>query len=441
MLQKHWGGVFQFGSTRRQSARSCEGLVRVIHILDHSLPLQSGYVFRTLGILSGQRELGWQTIHLTTPRHNDWDKSWNGESEIEVDGWLFHRSPAISGVPPIVREMAQMRATRERLDALVRQERPDILHAHSPCLDGLPALSVGRKYGIPVIYEVRALWEDAAVSSGVTRQGSLRYQATRMLETHVMRRADALIVICEGLRRDLISRGIPAEKVTIVPNAVDVSAFPGAASPDAELSQRLGLAGRTVIGFIGSFYHYEGLDLLVRAIPLIARDYPGVRLLLVGGGPEENQLRDLVKTQGIEDMVVMTGRVPFAEVQKYYDVADLLVYPRRKIRLTDIVTPLKPLEAMAQGRVLAASDIGGHRELIDDARTGFLFPPDSVEAIAAGVVRALASRSTWHQIQASAREFVETKRNWKASVANYIPVYERLTSNATPRAERHFRSS
>ena len=138
--------------------------------------------------------------------------------------------------------------------------RPDIIHAHSPALNAIPALAVGRRLGIPVVYEVRAFWEDAAVDHGTTTEGGLRYRATRGLETYALRGVDHVTTICEGLRRDIIGRGIAAERVTVIPNAVDAETFRFGEPADDALRERLGLRGAAVLGFVGSFYSYEGID-------------------------------------------------------------------------------------------------------------------------------------------------------------------------------------
>jgi glycogen(starch) synthase len=398
--------------------------LRVLHVLDHSIPLHSGYTFRTRAIINHQRALGWQTEHLTSPKH--------GESAVdveEVDGLRFHRTrvpdtamrrSSITGPFTVIRD------TRRRLEELIPDLRPDVLHAHSPSLNGLAAVSAARQFNLPVVYEVRAFWEDAAVDHGTTTEGSMRYRLSKALETHLLKRVDAITVICEGLRDDLLSRGIPDSRITVIPNAVDIGQFPVIDRIDADLRAQLGLDGATVLGFIGSFYAYEGLDLLLAAVPAVLARHPAVRVLLVGGGFEDARLRAQAVDLGIADRVVFTGRVPHSEVSRYYGLIDLLVYPRKSMRLTDTVTPLKPLEAMAQGRLLLASDVGGHRELIHDGETGYLFAPDSPAALAATIDRVLASRDQWPSIRAAGRHFVEQERTWGHSVARYRPVYERL---------------
>ena len=294
------------------------------------------------------------------------------------------------------------------------------------CSTPSPRCAWARALGIPVVYEVRAFWEDAAVDHGTTSEGSLRYRLTRRLETHALRQAAHVFTICEGLRSDIAARGIPADKITVIPNAVDIQSFEPGGTPDEALKARLGLAGATVLGFIGSFYAYEGLDLLLAALPALLQRRPDVRVLLVGGGPQEAALKAQAQQLGVADKVVFTGRVPHAEVQRYYDLVDVLAYPRHSMRLTELVTPLKPLEAMAQGRLLVASDVGGHKELIRDGQTGVLFRAGSADALATAVLGLLERRDDWPALRAAGRRFVETERNWARSVAHYRRPYEAL---------------
>ena len=408
--------------------------LRVLHVLDHSIPLHSGYTFRTLAILREQRKLGWNTFHLTSPKQTGCDAL----EETVDDVWHFHRTPAAAGPSsrlPGLEPIALMRQLEKRLAEVVSRVKPDLLHAHSPVLNAIPALRVGRRLGIPVVYEVRAFWEDAAVDHGTTREGSLRYRLTRRLETHALRQADHVFTICEGLRSDIAARGVPASGITVIPNAVDIEKFEPGGTPDEALKARLGLTGATVLGFIGSFYAYEGLDLLLEALPALLQSRPEVRVLLVGGGPQEDALKAQAQAMGLAEQVVFTGRVPHAEVQRYYDLIDVLAYPRHSMRLTELVTPLKPLEAMAQGRLLVASDVGGHKELIRHGETGWLFQAGSAQALATAVDALLQRRADWPRLRQAGRSFVETERNWTASVARYAPVYDRLAPTA--RADAH----
>lgn len=392
--------------------------MRILHILDHSIPLHSGYTFRTAAILREQRRLGWETFHLTSPKHTA-----PGGEEEDVDGLHFYRTRGAQGAVPVLREWQLMSALTRRLETVARELHPDVLHAHSPVLNAIPALRVGRRLGIPVVYEVRAFWEDAAVDHGTSREGGLRYRLTRALETYALKRADHVTTICEGLRRDIVARGIAEERVTVIPNAVDADKFRQGGVADESLKQQLGLGGARVLGFIGSFYAYEGLDLLLNAFAAIHAGAPDVRILLVGGGPQEESLKAQARRLGIDRQVVFAGRVPHGEVQRYYDLVDLLVYPRLPMRLTELVTPLKPLEAMAQGRLFVASDVGGHRELIRDGETGWLFRAGDARDLAAVVLRTLEERANWAAVRAAGRRYVESERNWAVSVARYRGAY------------------
>lgn len=400
--------------------------MRILHILDHSLPLHSGYTFRTRAILKAQMACGWEVAGLTGARHS---APVTGEVE-EVDGLLFFRTAHPPRGPSPLREWREIQALATRLDQIVRAWKPDQLHAHSPVLNALAAQRVARRHDIPLVYEIRAFWEDAAVGNGNGSENSPRYWLTRQLETHAARSADAVAVICEGLRQDLIRRGIAADKIFVSPNGVDLELFGDPPPPDAVLRRSLGLDGAEVVGFIGSFYDYEGLDDLIAAMPLLVAERPDAHLLLVGGGPMEDALRAQRAVSSVADRIHFVGRVPHEEVERYYGLIDILVYPRKAMRLTELVTPLKPLEAMAQRRLVAASDVGGHRELIEHGVTGTLFPPDDPAALADALADMFADRAGWELRRQVARAFVERDRNWSSNISRYLPVYQKLTGLA-----------
>ena len=406
--------------------------MKILHVFDHTLPLHSGYTFRSAAILRNQRALGWQTEHLSGPKQVNCQVS-----EDEADGLHFYRTPQPTGwlaKLPGADPFAVMLAIEKRLLELAQKLKPDVIHAHSPVLDAVPAIRVGRKLGIPVVYEIRAFWEDAAVDHGSTQEGSLRYRLTRALETWAVKHADAVTVICEGLRRDLVGRGIDSQKITVIPNAVDIEKFSVGGAPDLALRMKLGLGNSHVLGFIGSFYAYEGLDLLIAALPRILDQIPDVKILLVGGGPQDVALKQQVMTLDLKERVVFTGRVPHEAVNQYYDLVDVLVYARHPMRLTELVTPLKPLEAMAQGRLMVASDVGGHQELIEDGQTGVLFRAGDVDDLARKVVTLLQDEAGWARMKENGRRFVETERNWTASVARYREVYGSLVPESMGRS-------
>lgn len=397
--------------------------MRILHVFDHSLPLQSGYVTRSLGIIRSQQAHGWQTIHVTGPRH----PAAEATSEV-IDGLKFYRTPGVGVKVPGLREMLEMRTMSRRLTDIVRLEKPDVIHAHSPVLNVVPALSAARKFGLPVVYEVRAFWEDAAVDHGTTREGALRYRLSRMLDTWAMRHVDCVAPICEPMRQEIIARGIASDHVTVVPNCVDRSLLADGTQGlgEDELRHKLGLKGQVVLGFIGSFYAYEGLDLLLDAARKLREMRLNFSILLVGGGPDEARLKKLVNEFRLTDVVQFAGRVGHNDVARYYKLIDLLVFPRKRMRLTELVTPLKPLEAMAQLKAVLASDVGGHKELIQDGKTGCLFPADNVEALAASLEQFILSPAKREHIAERGRRYVEAERTWDRLIDRYSSIYARI---------------
>jgi len=396
-------------------------MTRVLHVLDHSLPLHSGYTFRTRAILKAQQAQGLEVRGITGLRH-----AGEGPDPEEADGILFHRTPGTVSGPAGLREWREIVALERAIDALVARWRPDILHAHSPALCGLAALRAGRKHGIPLVYEIRAFWEDAAVGNGTGREGSLKYRLTRALENRVVGGADAVMTICAGLRDDLIARGFDGSRIGIMPNGVDLTLFGEPLPRDEALAAELGLGDGPVIGFIGSFYDYEGLDDLVAAMPDLLALHPDARLLLVGGGPVGDALKAQVAASPAAHAIRFTGRVPHGEVERYYSLCDIMAYPRKASRLTDLVTPLKPLEAMAQGKLVVASDVGGHRELIADGETGVLFAPDDPAACTHAIARLLSEREGWDAMRTAGRAHVAASHDWAHNVSRYRPVYQKV---------------
>lgn len=396
--------------------------MRILHILDHGLPLHSGYTFRTRAILKAQMARGWEVAAVTSPRHGKFDTD-----EETIDGIRFYRTPRVNSGPPVIGELREVSAFAKRIEAVARQWQPDVLHAHSPVLGAMAAQRVANRLGLPLIYEIRAFWEDAAVGNGTGTEGSWKYRATRWLETRAVRKADAVAVICEGLKNDLLSRGgIDAGKIMISPNGVDLGLFGEPLPHDTALAKELGIEGAETIGFIGSFYDYEGLDGLIEAMPALVALRPKMHLVLVGGGPCDAALMAQAAASPVADRIHFVGRVPHQQVERYYSVIDVLVYPRKHMRLTDLVTPLKPLEAMAQRRLVAASDVGGHRELIRDGDTGTLFKPDDPAALADSVAKLFGAREGWDSRRERGRAFVETERSWAINVGRYDSVYQRL---------------
>ena len=396
--------------------------MKILHVLDHSLPLHSGYTFRSQSLFRAQRDMGFEPVIVTSPKH---EASWQGESAAkeEINGFTYYRSGVTRQLPgPFTSEAWLMHVLSRRILEVARIEQPDVIHAHSPVLNAIPALWAGRKLGLPVVYEIRAFWEDAAVDHRTYADGSWKYKLTRLVETMVCTKADHVAILCNGLKDDLVGRYIPAEKITPVFNGVDVDDFKPC-SPDADYLRQWNLAGKKVIGFIGSFYRYEGLDLLVKAFARVAKSDPEVVLLLVGGGEMEGELAQLVSGFELGHRVIMPGRIPHDRVPGVYSMIDVLAYPRYSMRLTELVTPLKPLEAMAMGKVLVASDVGGHKELIRHGETGVLFKAGDVGELAVALKDLLTNPQRCEQLQVQGQAWVREHHTWEKTTAVYPEIY------------------
>ncbi len=396
--------------------------MKVLHILDHSAPIFSGYSFRSAAITGFQKKLGIDPVVLTSPKPGS-----RSNDVEEIDGLRPYRTAILSDTStahlPFVKELRLMRRLKQRIAEVACEEKVDLIHSHSPSLNGLPAWKIARSLNIPFVYEARAFWEDAAVDHGTFGERSVRYRISRAVETFVFRQAGAVIVIAEAMREELSRRGISKDRISVIPNGVDIEGF-RPRERNRQLAERLGLNGGPVFGFIGSFYHYEGLRFLIEAFPGIRTQLPEAKLLLVGGGPEGQVLRELsAKCNGAVSII---GNVPHTEVPDYYSVIDVLVYPRQKMRLTDLVTPLKPLEAMAMGKAVVASDVGGHRELIQHGVTGLLFRADDVDALTQEGVRVAMDRDLRERLGKVGRKHVEDERRWLGIVSNYLGIYNKL---------------
>jgi len=399
--------------------------MKILHILDHSVPLHSGYTFRSRNLFSAQRNMGLDPVVLTSPKHEQSLGKPCPDMEM-IDGMTYYRTGPVSPISlPMVSEFDLMYRLYKRIIQVAAQEKPDLIHAHSPILNGIPAIRAARRLNIPIVYEIRAFWEDAAVDHGTYAENSWKYNLTQFLETQVCKRADHICILCNGLKNDLICRGIPRDKMTPVFNGINPEELM-LTVPDPEFLKAWKLEGKKVIGFIGSFYRYEGLDLLVQAFAALTAKEPDIVLVLVGGGEMKPELISAVQTLGLENRVVMPGRIPHERIAGVYALIDILAYPRYSMRLTELVTPLKPLEAMAMGKVLVASDVGGHKELIQDGKTGLLFKAGDAKDLAEKIQLILKDREFEAELQKTGYSWVKQFHTWEATTAVYRNIYEKL---------------
>jgi PEP-CTERM/exosortase A-associated glycosyltransferase len=407
--------------------------LRVLHVLDHSWPVHTGYSIRSLHLIAAQHRLGLRPQVLTGPLQIVDDP---GAVETVVENINYRRTPfrgrfsewAISRRRPILREAAIVRLIRNRILELMEDDPVDMIHAHSPALCGLGALQAARSKNIPFVYELRAFWEDAAVDQNKTSTRSLRYRLSQKLEDYVAHRADAVVGISQSILDELKKRKTDSAKLFHVPNGVDTEKF-SPVSRDECLAAKLGLGNEPVLGFIGSLYRWEGVAWLVHAVADLRRRGTACRLLIVGDGEEMPAVAEAVRELNAGDFIHILGRVSHDEIERYYSVIDVLVYPRHSIRLTELVTPLKPLEAMALGKAILGSDVGGIRELVESEKTGILFRADNVEDFCAQAKRLLAQTDLRRKLGEEAREFILREKDWKVLAQRYIDIYDYAICN------------
>lgn len=407
--------------------------MRVLHVLDISVPVLAGYTSRTRSIVLNQKSLGLDPVVLTSVRHEN-------PKEIameEIDGIRHYRtlppSVGLATAPvaqrAVLKESLEIHHFRRRIVEVARREEVDLIHGHSSILCGIPALLAARQLGLPCVYEIRAFWEDAAVDQGKNAVGSPRYTAIRTAETQLAKQVDALIGICEGIKQELIARGLPEADVHVVPNGVEVERFTPRPK-DAALAAKYGLTGKTVVAYIGTFAAFEGVRYLVDAlIQLIQSGRDDLRGLIVGEGPTYEACRQKAVAAGLGDKILHPGKVPHAEVQGMYSVVDILAYPRDRQRITELVTPLKPLEAMAMEKAVIGSDVGGLTELIADGETGLIHRAEDVSDLAAKIVRLADDPELRRRLGVNGRAYVSRTRQWRKIIETHFEVYERARTN------------
>ncbi len=337
------------------------------------------------------------------------------------------------------REKALLLSMFEReLVRLCKRIGPDVIHVHSPYFCGVPAVKAGKRANIPVVYEVRGIWEESGVAQGNFERDSDVYRMWRREETWAMQHADAVTCICDELRKDIVNRGVDPRRVFVAANAVDSSLFvpalhsttPVAEIPESvhEVRERL---GRITMGYIGSIRPLEGVDGLVRGAAEVIHRGHDVTLLIVGGGKGIEDLKDLAEELGIADRAVFTGQVPHDEVQFYYELIDIFVISRPASRVAQLVTPLKPLEAMSMEKALVVSDLPALRELVNEGETGLIYRAEDAADLADQCGRLIADASLRQRLAQAAREWVVNERSWRHTIVPQLQAYELVAPSFT----------
>lgn len=413
---------------------------KVIYFLAHSLPQNgSGYASRSHGLLGGLQSTDFAVVPCT--RYGfPWDRADSQRAEPrpdfpledDVNGIRYRRLRTLAAGRSQLPPDRYMQTCADEFEAFARAERPSVIHAASNYEVGLPAIAAARRLGLPMIYEVRGLWEVTQASQNTGLDGSELFETQVRLEAAAAKAADRVITITHPLKAELVRRGVPGDRITVVPNSVDPQRFVPLFR-DQELQQLLGLEGKRVVGYVGSMTHYEGLDqLLYAASFLIDEGMEELHLLLVGNGVALPRLQGLVTELELTDNVTLTGAVPFDEVNRYYSLIDVAPFPRKPLPVTEMVSPLKPYEAMAMEKAVLVSSVGALAEMVQDGTTGLVFEKGNIDSLVATLARLVDDPELCDRLGKSAREWVIQNRTWDQAGAAIAGIYQELMDEAPP---------
>ena len=413
----------------------------VLHLLKESRPQrQTGFTMRSHANLLAQRAAGWDPVVATAlgfPR-------WAGGRVVpleQIDGIRHHRLDLGPGYPSDGPPDTYLEDYAWRAVAVAREERPAIVHVSSGGRgyeSALVGLALGHHLDLPVVYEVRSLFdgpapggERGASDATSTRE---RYRRRDATELRAMLAADAVVTLAETMKADMVARGVPAERVFIVPNGVDPGAF-RPRPPDPVLRDRYGLGDRFVIGYVSNLDHpREGQETLLEATALLAAAGRDVACLIVGEGRRRAELESIAAESGAADRVVFSGAVPHDEVAAMYALLDAFVVPRRDERAARLVTPLKPFEAMAMARPLVVADLPALTEVAPDGERSLAYPAGDATALAAAVERLMDDPELAARLGEAGRDWVTSERTWTSNGPRWTEVYETVLAGHRARA-------
>ena len=399
--------------------------IKILHIVTDALPSTSaGYTIRTQEIAVAQRFTGMDPHVSTRIGFPVTAGAIDGRTTVTVDGVPYHRLlPWI--MPGRMDRLYQ--AYLQYAARLTGRLGPAVLHAASNYANAVIALALRDATGLPVVYEVRGFWEDTWLSRHAAN-GDLklsdRYVRTRGLETHCMTEANLVVTLGEAMREEIIQRGVPADNVIIVPNGVSeefLRPLPGGAKLRASLGIK---PDEHVVGLVSSLVAHEGIGTLLEAVKILNNRGVKAKALIVGDGPERTALQRQAADLGLD--AIFTGRVPSAKVRDYHAALDVFVVPRTPDRVCQLVTPLKPVEAMASGLPVVVSDVRALAEIVQDRKTGLLSPSLDAGELADRLQQLLASPDLRVKLGANARHWVARDRTWAHNAARYREIYSAL---------------
>jgi glycosyltransferase involved in cell wall biosynthesis len=413
----------------------------VLAVLSQSLPVRSGgYATRSHGVLTAMAARGY-CMRAVTRLGFPYDR-WPATDtrvvapEDDVDGIVYHRllDEGVRAYPQY--PLASYVETFERgVQALAREYRPGLIHASSFYVTGMAGLTAARRLGLPFVYEMRGLEELMKVSRDPAFEGSDRHRFLDRLETGVAAGADAVFVITEALGRELQSRGVSPDRIVVVPNGVHTNDFMPAPR-DRAIEAELGLAGKTVIGYVGGLVDYEGLDVLLQAVAGLKATRDDVHLLVVGDGASERSIRAEAARLRLGDIVTFTGRVPHGEVARYLSLVDIAPFPRLPLPVCELISPIKPFESMAMGKAIVVSDVAALTEFVQDGVTGRVVRKGDPDDLRGVLEELLSSADQRRHLGEAAREWVVRERDWSSVTATVDDTYARLLSGRPHDADR-----
>lgn len=397
---------------------------RILYCVASSIPYhQSGYTLRSQGLLKALKVEGIDISCVTRPGYpydRDDSRHVDGKSVWQVDDVSYQ---SVQGQGRSLAPDAALLQSAEQLYDLLHEIRPQIVHAASNQENALPALMAARRAGIPFVYEARGLWDLSADARFHGWSSSERGEIERRLELLVAENADVLLALNNAIENELASRGLMRSDAVIVPNAVDISLLTAIGEDDSITVGKESAGSIFRIGYAGSLVGYEGLDDLLEAISMLRREHHDVRALIVGEGDRLNELMAHAAALGISEEVEFVGRLPHAEALKILKQCDCVVLPRKREKVCEVVSPLKPLEAMLLGIPVIASDVGGMRDMVVDGVTGLTYPAGDIHALAKVITRLASDQELAQRISSSAFNFVVRERSWKTVAQKVIHAY------------------
>ena len=417
--------------------------MKILHILDISLPhRQSGYTLRSQYIINTQKALGFDPVVLT--RWGGSEQPTEGVEYIDDVPYLRNTSEAYAirmgerlgkTDTPKIYHAGQEHHFRKRVARAIETEKPDVLHAASPGRNAQVAIDIGHHYGLPVVYEVRGLWHDSGVVQGMLVPDSEAYRQQHAQHVNAMQRADAVVTLSEVLKTECIREGIEEDKIGVVTNGAAVEQY-APKNRSRELANRLSIeSGDVVLGYIGLVRSLEGLRLLMQACEVLRGRYANLKVLIVGGGRDLPALQREAHQRGLADVVIFTGEIPHDQISAYYAMLDVFVIPRTRSRVTELVTPMKPYEAMAMEKAVVVSDVAALKEVVTDGETGRVFVADDVESLTQTCAELIENPRLRMQLGQRGREWVQSERTWTGVVERYRGIYESAIAVCPARME------